>query len=83
MSFSDNPGFDFETTQSYDVWIQASSGVVASNPFNLTVDINNIAEAPVVAGSLLESTANASENSADGTLIYQVFNLSGYFKSYI
>ena len=72
VSYSNNPGFDYETKEQYQIWITASAGGVASNPHNLTVQINNIAEPPVVSSSISESSAMASEDLPDGSFIYQV-----------
>lgn len=73
VSYSNNPSFDFETIEQYQIWITASAGGVASNPYNLTVQINNIAEPPVVvSSSISESSAMASEDLPDGSFIYQV-----------
>ena len=72
MSYINNPGFDFETTEQYTVWITASASGVASNPYNLSIDINNIAEPPVVSHSHCQSHANVSEDISDGSLVYQV-----------
>ena len=72
VSYINNPGFDYETIEKYEIWITASASGVASNPHNLSVQINNIAEPPIVSSSNSDSSVMASEDLPDGSFIYQV-----------